>query len=139
MAMNAQPIQQVVENLVNQQIGTSTAITALTNQVQSLVEDINTNITATTAQAQTQQNLTVDKNIELVVKRLETFKGEDFLNWRLKFEMTVRSMVPNASGFLTLIEENVRENKVLTNESIAQMGATYVTFSSLPLHLGPAG
>ena len=74
-----------MQEVMNQQAQTFAAIremnagfTSLGNMVQTLVHTMNTSVATNTQQALNQQNLTVDKNIELVVKRLDSFKGEDF-------------------------------------------------------------
>ena len=108
----------------------STGMTNLGNLVQTLVHTLNTNVETTTRDALTQRNITVDKSVELTVKRLDTFKGDDFLNWRFKFEMTVRSTMNKAGPFLDLIDKHAKDNTQLTQEVLRQHGQEAVDLAS---------
>ena len=64
----------------------------------------------------TTQASPLDKGIETVVKRVDTFKGDGFLNWKFKLEMALRTSISASGDFLDWIHQN--RDDVITLEMI---------------------
>ena len=68
------------------------------------------------------------KSVETVLKRVSTFHGENFLEWKFKLEMALQTSMPEVMAMLRWIE-GLPQGEEITVEKVAGAEAGYESYS----------